>query len=818
MTIGGLGEMPSHSYSSRPGFCPTYGHRKDVIEMFDKQFRGIPVKGWIAIVALAAVSLFITMSLAAPPKAHPATNWDHIVNFPSATEINCLAIHGSYLYIAMDDNTVRKYNGTSWQDTSFHWSNGVPMSLVSWNNKLYVGTYHGDGAKVWTYNGSSWTQVNTDGFGAGSNIYECRSLVSYDSGTGSELYALASSASGRFRVYKYSGAGTSWTQVDIASWSSNNHAGLCATSFGGYLWIGTENTTSGTEIWRYDGASWTQANSNGFGSSDCECWCLASYGGNLYASTGNSPTRGKVYRFNSGTSWTKVSANGLGSDYNYAVLSLASFSGKLYAGTRRLNNNPGCEIWSYNGSSWSQENDQGFGDSANTDATAMAVFNSQLYVGTKNGNGAQIWRSGGTAPTSSSVYLAEGTTDWGFSEYISIENPNTSVANVQLTYQTKGGPKTGPTIAMPAKSQATVNPRETVGNTDFSTKVTCTNGKTIAADRTMTWNAGSGEEGHCAVAVTSPAKTWYLAEGSSAWGFECWLLIQNPGTATANCTLTYMIDGASPITVPVQVSGGSRGTWSMSDQIGARDASIKVTSDQPIIAERAMYRNGRREGHDSTGTTDPAHDYYLAEGAIGYNVGYITYVLVQNPNGSVADVSLTYMTGTGQVAGPNFQMPANSRKTIRVNDQLPVNTDVSTKVHGSQPIIAERAMYWNNGTGEACHDSIGMDQAHAIFYLPDGDTSAGRETWTLVQNPNSSAVTVEISYLTPNGQGNVVKTETIPQNSRRTFNMASHSGINGRASIMVRCLTSGKKIMVERAMYWNSRGAGTDTIGGYSDN
>jgi hypothetical protein len=25
------------------------------------------------------------------------------------------------------------------------------------------------------------------------------------------------------------------------------------------------------------------------------------------------------------------------------------------------------------------------------------------------------------------------------------------------------------------------------------------------------------------------------------------------------------------------------------------------------------------------------------------------------------------------------------------------------------------------------------------------------------------------------------------------------------------------KIMVERAMYWNSRGAGTDTIGGFGD-
>lgn len=415
------------------------------------------------------------------------------------------------------------------------------------------------------------------------------------------------------------------------------------------------------------------------------------------------------------------------------------------------------------------------------------------------------------------LYLAEGSTDWGFSCYITVENPNSTTVDIKPTYQTSSGPVAGKKITMPAKSQSTINPRDILGNKDFSTKVECLEGKTISADRTMVWNSGPGEEGHCAIGVNSPAKTWYLPEGSSAWGFETWLLIQNPGTATANCTLTYMIEGAEPITVPVQVPAGSRGTWNMADHIGSHDASIKVTSDQPVIPERAMYRNNRREGHGSTGTTTPANDYFLAEGAVGYDVGYVTYVLVQNPNASPADVSLTYMTGSGQIAGPSFQMAANSRKTIRVNDQLPPGTDVSTKVHGSQPIIAERAMYWNNGTGEACHDSIGMSAAHQTFYLPDGQTDNSRETWTLVQNPNSESVTIEISYLTPNGEGNVTKTETIAGNSRRTFNMANHSGISGRASIMVTSKTSGKKIMVERAMYWNSRDAGTDTIGGFSD-
>jgi YVTN family beta-propeller protein len=412
-------------------------------------------------------------------------------------------------------------------------------------------------------------------------------------------------------------------------------------------------------------------------------------------------------------------------------------------------------------------------------------------------------------------YLAEGSTAWGFSEYISIINPNPEAVTARVTYMTTTGPTSPPDVTLPASSQTTINPRDYLGNQDFSTKVECLDNETIAVDRTMTWTGtgAASEEAHNSVGVTSPNKVWYLPEGSSAWDFECWLLIQNPNDSEATCNVTYMVEGSGPNTVTKKVPAHSRRTYDMSKDIGHCDASIKVDSDLPVIPERAMYRHNRREGHDSIGTTAPAHDYYLAEGTTAW--GFTTYVLIQNPQDTPTDVTITYMTPEGTKTMPAFQMQPNIRKTIRVNDELP-NTDLSTQVHGSQPIIAERAMYWDKGLGEACHDSIGMDSPHTTFYLPDGETSNGRETWTLVQNPNSSSVAVEISYLTPSGAGNVVFTDNIPANSRKTYNMAD-KGINGRASVMVRCLTPGKKIMVERAMYWNSRGAGTDTIGGYGD-
>jgi Family of unknown function (DUF5719) len=380
---------------------------------------------------------------------------------------------------------------------------------------------------------------------------------------------------------------------------------------------------------------------------------------------------------------------------------------------------------------------------------------------------------------------------------------------------TKSGPYTRAALALPPVSGTTINPRDDLGATDFSTKVECKEGKPIAVDRTMTWTGPGAlsSEGHASIGVTAPAKTWYLAEGSSAWGFETWLLIQNPNSQAATCHITYMIEGEGPKTVTKSIPANSRQSFNMETDIGQKDASIKVEGDKPVIPERAMYRHNRREGSDSIGTTSPANDYYLAEGSSAW--GFTTYVLVQNPNASAATVNLTFMTGSGPVAYPAFNMDANSRKTVRVNDFMP-NKDFSTRVRGSKPIIAERAMYWDSGTGEACHESIGVDTPHMIFYLPGGSSLIGCETWTLVQNPNDTAVEVQISYLTPSGKGDVVFNQTIPAETRMTFNMCERI-MNQRAAVMVKCTTPQKKVIVERATYWNNRGAGTDTIGGYSD-
>ncbi|MFH1150642.1 MAG: hypothetical protein V1748_09245 [Actinomycetota bacterium] len=421
-------------------------------------------------------------------------------------------------------------------------------------------------------------------------------------------------------------------------------------------------------------------------------------------------------------------------------------------------------------------------------------------------------------------YLAEGSNAWGFSTYITLENPNDSAVNARLTYMAPNAPASGKgivgtrTVTLPPLSQTTVSSEPDIGPVDFSTKVESLEGKTIAVDRTMFWTGeGSSSPGyHSSIGTDTPSRSWYLPEGSSKWGFETWTLVQNPNNEDATVTLIYMAEDNWQKVLARNVPANGRIAYSMAADIGEHDSSVEVTSDLPVIAERSMYRNNHREGSCSIGATTPAADYFLAEGACGYDVGFTTYVLVQNPQDSTNDVTLTYQTASGPVAGPTFTMEPNTRKTVKVNDNLPTDSDVSTLVHGSKPLIAERAIYWDNGTGEAFHASVGLSAPHTTFMLPDGQTSGGFETWTLIANPNPGAVTVRITYLPQNGGTPVTFTDGIPSNIRATYNMADKFP-SGRASILVQSLDGARPIMVERAMYMNNRGGGTDTIGGFSD-
>lgn len=301
----------------------------------------------------------------------------------------------------------------------------------------------------------------------------------------------------------------------------------------------------------------------------------------------------------------------------------------------------------------------------------------------------------GTTTPAKTWYLAEGCTTYPYETWVCIQNPSlTTAASIDITYMTSHGVVTKPTITVAAGQRRTLDVSKDVGQCDVSTRLV--SDQNIVCERAMYWDGRRG--GAASIGVSAPSKTWYLSEGSSAWGFQTWLLLQNPNNKAAKVDVMFMTSHG-PVKQPtITMGANTRQSINVNKKVPNTDTSIAVSSDIELNAERSMYwDNGTgKAGTNTIGFAAAAKNIYLAEGSTAW--GFETFVCIQNPNSTPADVLVTYMTNTGAIAGPGCRVPANSRVTINVANDLP-NRDTSVKLMCSQPIMAERAMYWNNKGG-----------------------------------------------------------------------------------------------------------------------
>jgi len=303
----------------------------------------------------------------------------------------------------------RTSDGTTWTAVSvpgfgsaYTNTNAVAFDMVGFRGQLYTGTGNwwddGVAGQVWrSSTGTAWTQVEVNGFGNANNV----GIVTF-AVFSNTLYAATYNATDGLEIWRSdTGDSGDWESVVTNGFGGGGEyrVGTGLTVFNGYLYAAVEASSSAaTQVWRTnDGITWTPVNTDGFGDSDNdETGGFAIFGGYLYIGTRNDTTGAQLYRSLNGTTWEQVIGNGFGDGNNYKIDSLFVFNGCLYAGTR--NDVTGVEVWrSTNGTSWRQVNPDGFGDSNNGGTlwpVGTVAFNNRLYIGTawNYANGGEVWQ------------------------------------------------------------------------------------------------------------------------------------------------------------------------------------------------------------------------------------------------------------------------------------------------------------------------------------------------------------------------------------------------------------------------------------------
>jgi hypothetical protein len=329
--------------------------------------------------------------------------------------------------------------------------------------------------------------------------------------------------------------------------------------------------------------------------------------------------------------------------------------------------------------------------------------------------------------------------------------------------------------------------------------------------------------GLLAPAVASAQNTrWVFAEGAYGLGgfFREEIAVANPSAAPVSVSLTLLTpSGNCALPNLTALTPTSTYNYDIGGVIGGfcpqlpkqGQVSVVVDASAPVVAERTIYLGGRgmtSATHEVGFNGPPSPIWYFAEGSSGSV--FQTYFLLANIGGTAANVTIEYLKDGGVVTGTTV-VPAGGRATVRAPDQL---GGFGARITSDQPIYAERAMYWNGLKGS--HASAGIRQPMSTWHFAEGVTFPGFHTFLLLANPNTDAITVNVTYHLDGGGVPMTASYTVPGLGRTTVAVgaAGHGG-PGNAAFSMTATTGagGPAFVAERAIYWNGFSEGTASPG-----
>jgi hypothetical protein len=358
-------------------------------------------------------------------------------------------------------------------------------------------------------------------------------------------------------------------------------------------------------------------------------------------------------------------------------------------------------------------------------------------------------------------------------------------------------------------------------------------GRQIYVARSSYWGGtagiqtGPGHEktGTLVAAGASLPTAWYFAEGTRVWSalgqFETYYTVFNPSQTSANIVVEFLGDQGEGVIRTVTHTVAAQTRWTLSASayadLNARNFSVRLTSTNGtgVVAERPMYWgttwNG---GHAGAGGTTTSLDWYFAEGTS--QNGFDTFYTLLNPTTQTITVDATYqlspLNGAPQApVSKSYTLPPASRTTVYLYNEVGYQPGVAAEFHASGTIVAERSMYWSSPWTDGSTVS-GAAAAAVEWHLPEGSTINGYETFLLLSNPNTSAVTVDVTTFSSTGVAET-KAVTVGAKSRLTVWMNNTTPADGpvfssiqNATFSIRVVSTGTTplpIVAEEAVYWN---------------
>jgi outer membrane protein assembly factor BamB len=424
-------------------------------------------------------------------------------------------------------------------------------------------------------------------------------------------------------------------------------------------------------------------------------------------------------------------------------------------------------------------------------------------------------------------YFAEGYTGSGFSEFLTLENPNASTNTATVQYFLGSGSPITKVYSLPPTSRTTLVVNQEVGpNQNVSLVVT--GSLPLVAERPMyfTYTGLAGYSipgGSDVLGATQLGQSFDFGYLDTTTGHDPYLTFLNSNNVAMNATIQYFpAAGGSPFTRQHTFAANSRGTINLRTQENLPQGSYSalVSLDQPGLVERPFYFQDSVTGYtgsaDVVGVTTPQRDWYFAEGYTNTNFSERYYL--SNPNLSgPASATVTFFLSTGTTQSQSVSIPAGGQVVVNANALLGNNVNNSAEVSASLPILAERFMSFDfPGATQipGATDVLGTNSPSNLFYFAEGYTGTGFDEYLTIENPNPTyTASVTVTFYPESGAAPTTMNYAIVPSSRFTLFTANVMP-NQSFSMQVE---SNVPIVAERPMYFNylssGQTGGSDVIG-----
>ena len=286
------------------------------------------------------------------------------------------------------------------------------------------------------------------------------------------------------------------------------------------------------------------------------------------------------------------------------------------------------------------------------------------------------------------------------------------------------------------------------------------------------------------------------------------MLIANPNNVAAPVTLTFSKESGEQFIEDAQrgrafAQHGARRSDCRTRKWPRRPCACAPTRGVPLLVERTMFWDSRAyAGHTGSAVEQPSTDWYFAEGSQGF---FDTFLLVINPNATPTDVTFTYLRENEAPVVQTLTVGPYTRMTVPSVDVEGLrDRSFGISLHATQPITAERAMYFGPATGRHWSggtESAGVTAPSTKWFLAEGATGSFFTTYVLLSNPNDAPANVTLQYLLDNGQTMTVP-KSIAGNARLTVNIGAEDDPRLKNAAVSTVVNSNVPIIAERSMYW----------------